>query len=353
MPFKLHVASAAKSINHIWSSKRIQNYWDILNKYLTKYPSKEYSEDVLKLKKILNLKTNENLTASNFAELPLEYPHLNTEVVTYEVEVQQKMTQFLQPPAQYRENDNWDNWIKHLESYFSITDIDDAVKQKQMLLYLLGPDRRAKLENFISPQTVEDDDSTFDTIKEAAKKLWGEADSSQALTDLFSTTQGGDTVYVYAMKVKNLAMKANLTDGNIIVNKFVSGLKSSKIRFELAKQQLTEFDTALKQAQLLEKILNEDKEGASVNKVTANKNFNKKNYKGPKKNFDPKQDRQQQDKRQQDKQQQGTKVAKNQCFYCKKYNHWKWQCNKYKRDQANRNTNQVTENLGSIKFDDN
>ncbi len=360
MSCKRLLDNAKKSINKLWSQQNIDSYRADLNLEITKNPELIYDPVFGELQSILNLQQSKR----NFLALPeyfQEDPDKTNKNLIYKVyrPILPKMSNFnLPPPEKYKESDNWATWSDNLESYFHITKITEDKDKIELLLYLIGLERRNKLVDYIKPETTSDKDYTFTKLKESCTKLWQLSDSRQALASVFNTNQGSDKVYDYAMKIKNLCAKANITDQMIIVNKFITGLYSHKIKFELLKDdKITDFSTALKQAQLLEKIIEGDKPSTSqVNKVggtkpkKSNKKFNNKNKSNKfNKNNPPNNQKEQNSKQNQ------RNFAKNQCFACKNYGHWKWQCpNRNQNDRNYSKTNEVkdiSQELGSLSFE--
>lgn len=261
----------------------------------------------------------------------------------------------------------------------------DESDKKELLLYLIGADRRKRLEDALSPAKTGDDACTFETFKFSCTKLWGEIDERQALAELFDISQGASTVTEYAAKFKAVCASADLgnTDESkkIILNKFVNGIRSKNIRADISKRlSITDFDAALKRAKLLETIYGKAAQD-DVNQVGARPPYD--NYQGqqlqqhherqqPQFQRPPQFYRQPQFNRQPSQQQQGRglqgqlprgqqtrggggdqqknqvrnrpKVAPNECLYCHKKGHWKRNC--FQLKQRNQSSD-----LGSLAFD--
>lgn len=319
MPNKLErlLENARKSTNKYWSFNLVKKYEEELQKYLTDHPEKLDYPAVSSLRKEIDRQHNK----TSFLFLPEELPP--------PPDSKQIMALQIPAPAQYKDSQDWGTWIKNLNSYFTVIKCTTSAEKINLLLYLIGPEKRQIIEDYISPATTSDQGYTYENLTEACSKLWGAEDinTKKALADVFQTVQGPESIYEYGMKIKNLCKKANITDAILIVNKFITGLKSTKIKFELLKGNITQFDQALQQATLFESISRDN--SSTVNKVSQNQK-----NKNPKKQNNPKPSTSKDNK------------TNLECFFCKKPGHIKKNCYNYKK-WLNKKTNNDVSGAGT------
>ena len=240
--------NAQKSRNRLWSNRLLKQYNEELKHILRSKPELKNTPLVIQLKRELD----QQLMKKNFLELPL----FDAEIIDI-AEDSPTMAQRPQIPVPppYKETDSWSVWIKNLESYFKLTKWTEESDKKELLLYLIGAERRKRLGDSISPAKPEDEAATFVTLKEKCTKLWGTFDSRTTLAQLFVIEQGAESVDEYAARFKATCTKAELTDERVILNKFVSGLRAKKIQADiLIDKTIVKFDSALERAKLLEVV---------------------------------------------------------------------------------------------------
>ena len=353
--------NAKKSSTRLWPLSLIRQYETELNEILRQKPEYKHEQVVTKLQNELRTQWNKTL----FDILPLEYPDSTVADLSPhsrpppppppspspDSAVMSQRPQ-IPAPTPYKETDSWSVWVKNLESYFKLMKYTDEADKKELLLYLLGADRRKRLEDAISPAKTEEESSTFVTLKESCTKLWGTVDVRTAFAELFVVAQGAEAVAEYAAKFKALCTKAELTDERVIFSKFVSGLRARNIQESiLTDKTITSFNAALERAKLLETIYRTE----PVDRVGERYDHQYKNQQGGG-GFRGQQGAQRGGGHNKQQQQQNTnrdskqpkKLAKNQCRYCEKFGHWEHQCRKFKRDQANDTTNDVQEDIGNL-----
>lgn len=99
-----------------------------LNKYLLKYPHKRHSSEVQQLLRILESKKKPQ-SPTIMANIPA--------------------------PTPYNVKEDWKTWDKNLASYLSLINVTEDASKKNMLLYLIGQDKRAKIEDYINLITTD------------------------------------------------------------------------------------------------------------------------------------------------------------------------------------------------------
>ena len=163
-------------------------------------------------------------------------------------------------------------------------------------------------------------------------------DTRKACVEFFSIRQNKEKVLDFALRLKNLAQTSGIKEDSILKFRFISGIRNEQIQYELMKDsEIDTFSKAMARAILIESLLNKpDFEPNSqevedeVNKVGQERvnNYVRPNFKNNKKEHQ--------------------KYEKNQCFFCKKFNHFKKDCFKYKKwlQKQNEKANEVTEEDG-------
>lgn len=315
------LSNAKKSTNKLWSQQTINKYKLLANTLLTSQPHL-VNDPTLTL---LEAELNTQQLKLNFAALPLDYPHLPA-LVLEQIDIEEK-EMAIPPPPFFKKGDNFEAFKTQVETYFLVQSTPQD-KRINLFLYLLG-EVSTKVSSYVKPAVA--GKPTYDEIIAACKICLTKDTSTGAEAKFFKLQQSSESCVEFIKKINDLAKTAEITDQKIIINRAIAGLKDSRIRFELLKLKLTEFDSLLENANFLEEIVTVSQGtcDTEVNKVSSGKNHSKgkrfgKKSKGSK-------DQKQFDKR------------KVQCNYCKKFGHMKNECYKLKRKNNKNNTNEVTQ----------
>ena len=323
-----------KSIKAKWTSKRLLRYINRYNELIAKYPESANKQEAIECKKLLMSKKLEMSTGGN-DENNLSGPSGSGNSSGSSGSsgsggsgavggLNSNMAVFPQPSF-FKENDNVDQFISQVENYFELAETVET-KKKTFFLYLLDK-AAAKVKNNL----VDANKATYLQVVESAKTVLGKKEAQGSYVSFFNLEQGNDSATVYALRVKDLAFKAKITDIKVINTKIITGLKNQQMKFELLKKEYESFDEMFKELKFLAEICKvaTGSQNNQINQVSGdkkhkyenndkkkNKNYNKDSgYKGKNKN----------------------KKNDNQvkCFYCEKLGHIKRNCYKYKAAQTN------------------
>lgn len=302
--------NCTKAKHRQWSANLIKKYILDIDKIINREPNLCTNKNVLS---IINFLENKAKLINNFEQTLSESEQTLSESDTIEMG-----TPHL-PPLKGQFN----TWLQMFENYAILTNMKPEHKHR-FFLHLIGEEAATKIVNSVKP--ADPFEKSYNELTQIAKKIFEKSNLKNAYQLFFNLTQNGDTVQDYAEKLKQLGEEAGLSTENneIFSNKFINGLNNDRIKFELLKEETKkDFAEVINTAIKLDDFINS--QNNDVNKVQ--------NYK----NFKPKNDN---EKKQNNKQNKNKKFEKNQCFFCKKYNHWKKDCFKYKK-WLEKQTNEV------------
>ena len=147
----------------------------------------------------------------------------------------------------------------------------------------------------------------------------------------FGAVQAAETEAVFAIKVKELADRAGITDAVLLNNKVITGLKNPNVKFEMLKKRYNTFEEMYKDLTFLtgmKKLAGLLNTTDIVNEV-AETSVNKMKFDNKKKKEDKEDDR--------PKNKDNKKLT---CYFCNRPGHIQRNCFKYK---AARSANEVKE----------
>lgn len=330
------LANLKKGVNRYWSDQLLDKYESNLRSLCFQNPNLLADYKTKEIKQELNRQRTRNL----FLELPLEFPLDFTEVSMATIPIP------LPPPL--REEKRFDVWLKVFENYLIIAKVANDDKPR-FLLHCIGEQASSKLIDICATNPAEIRYS--DLIVKCKEVFNVTKNTKKSGQEFFNLVQLADqSVKDFALKVKKLGQESNLAASEeVLITKFINGLRQGKLKFELlTDESLTTFDAVLARALYLEGIVdssnqNNPSTSYQVNKVNENK---KNNYSKPTNNKSTN------NKSKQSGKTNESKVKKNQCFFCKKFGHWKKQCTKYKKwlERQPQSTNEINDQLGSLHF---
>ena len=85
---------------------------------------------------------------------------------------------FGQPGEFCAEKEEWTQYAKRLKHFFAANDIQDANRQKSLLLTSVGPDTFKQLTNLVAPDDV--DDKTYKEVVDALQQYFSQRRSCSA-----------------------------------------------------------------------------------------------------------------------------------------------------------------------------
>lgn len=333
MPYKTLIDNSLKSANRLWSDELILSTEAKLQEFVTKEPALGEEESTKKLVKLIE-KQKEWAAAVKIVAL-----HGKTAkeegISSFE---SNKMA--LPPPAPMQ-HDNFNFWIDLFENYFLLAGHDVKLKERY-LIHCIGPSC-SKILNAIKPLTI--DKIQYDQLVAKCREIFRPINQRQASLAFLSMCQTDENILQFSLKVREQAAKGGIKDEQLLINMFIKGITSGKIKYELMKESENKktLDELVKYAQWIEECENSANKSFinevatnSVNKVQErkDKNYDKKPQEKRPNNFKPK------------------------CFFCKKIGHFKKECKKYQSWKArqeekgknNDNINVLTESMGNLHF---
>ena len=101
--------------------------------------------------------------------------------------------------------ESWDNYTERLEFYFAANDIEDANKQKAILLSVVGPETYKILRDLVQP--AKPSDKSYDEIKTTLKTHFDPTPSVTLLRFRFNTAtqKSGQSMADFVAELRHLS----------------------------------------------------------------------------------------------------------------------------------------------------
>lgn len=148
----------------------------------------------------------------------------------------------------------WEEYCEVLHHFFEANEIDDAGRQKAILLSAVGSQTYSLMRNLVSP--AKPGDKTFDELVKLLKDHFNPKPSEIVQRFKFNSRnrKNGETVMEYVAVLRKLAQDCNYGDklSEMIRDRLVCGIGDDRIQRRLLSEPDLSFDKALKLAQAIE-----------------------------------------------------------------------------------------------------
>ncbi|KAJ8974579.1 hypothetical protein NQ317_014784 [Molorchus minor] len=143
--------------------------------------------------------------------------------------------------ATFRGGENWTVYSERLEQYFSANQVDDAKKKVATLISLIGTETYKLLRSLCHPQLPKD--KTYDQLVELLRKQCSPHTSSWRERIKFHEANQSryENIGEWFVRIKTLAVNCEFgSDLTVMLkDKFITGLKKSKILDRLCEEEVT------------------------------------------------------------------------------------------------------------------
>lgn len=148
----------------------------------------------------------------------------------------------------------WEEYCEVLHHFFEANEIDDAGRQKAILLSSVGSQTYSLMRNLVSP--AKPGDKSFDELVKLLKDHFNPKPSEIVQRFKFNSRnrKQGETVMEYVAVLRKLAQDCNYGDklSEMIRDRLVCGIGDDRIQRRLLSEPDLTFDKALKLAQAIE-----------------------------------------------------------------------------------------------------
>ncbi|XP_062297408.1 uncharacterized protein K02A2.6-like [Scomber scombrus] len=149
---------------------------------------------------------------------------------------------------------SWEEYCEVLHHFFEANEIDDASRQKAILLSSVGSQTYSLMRNLVSP--AKPGDKTFDELVKLLKEHFNPKPSEIVQRFKFNSRnrKNGETVMEYVAVLRKLSQDCNYGDklSEMIRDRLVCGIGDDRIQRRLLSEPDLTFDKALKLAQAIE-----------------------------------------------------------------------------------------------------